>query len=151
MNAQDRSSIAASRVLAEDEQYEGRSMDAALDPAAAAIQAELDLQLWDIRLAGVLNIMDIARSHGEHRDWTSEHAAQIRAMMAIADAAVVGSEGGVVPQGFGRPIRTQLASAFLKASAARAQARTAPASVSGATTNGSGAEAANRNDAVKDS
>jgi hypothetical protein len=91
------------------------------DGVAAAIQAEMNLGLWDLRLASVLNIMDIARAHGNHRDWTTEHAAQIRALMAIADEVVAGSDAGVVPQGFGAPVRTQMA-AFVGRATARAQA-----------------------------
>lgn len=82
---------------------------------ADAVRAELDQGLWDIRLAAILNLMDIARAHGEQRDWTSTHAAQIRAMMTIADAAVVGDPSSIVPQGFGPPVRTQLGEAFLRA------------------------------------
>ena len=85
-----------------------------------AVQRELDQQLQDMRLAAVLNTLDVAKSHGEHRDWTSEHARQIRAMMAIADAAVLGDGAGVVPQGFGPPVRTQLALKVIQASEARA-------------------------------
>lgn len=81
-----------------------------------AIQAELDLQLWDIRFAATLNYMEIAKAHGEHRDWTASHAAQIRALMKISDAAVCDGEGEV-PQGFGAPVRTQLAAAFMRARA----------------------------------
>ena len=88
------------------------------DAMAHAIEIELNLRLWDVRLAAVLNTLEIARAHGAHEDWTSEHAAQIRAMMAIADQAVAG-EGGVVPQGFGAPVRTQMAAVVAKA---RAQA-----------------------------
>jgi hypothetical protein len=148
MDTQDKNPISPGRLFnAQDDQRE-RAVDGAFDPSAAAVQAELDLQLWDIRLAAVLNIMDIARSHGEHRDWTSEHAAQIRAMMAIADAAVAGGEGGVVPQGFGRPIRNQLTAAFLKANAARAQTRAATNGSSVAPNGAGDADAANRNDAA---
>jgi hypothetical protein len=92
----------------------------------SAVRAEIDLRLWDIRLAAVLNFLDIARSHGEHRDWTSDHAAQIRAAMAIGDAAVAGEGPGIIPQGFGAPVRTALALTFIKA-----QAKSAAAHVGG--------------------
>jgi hypothetical protein len=90
------------------------------DAGRDAVQRELDLRLWDMRLAAVLNTMEIARAHGEHRDWTSEHSSQIRAMMAIADDAVAGDGGaGVVPQGFGAPVRARLALTFIQAQARR--------------------------------
>jgi hypothetical protein len=82
-----------------------------------AVQETLDLELWDIRLASILNTLEIARTHGEHRDWTSAHSAQIRQMMSITDAAVLGEGDGVVPQGFGKPVRAQLSAAFVRAKA----------------------------------
>jgi hypothetical protein len=64
---------------------------------------------WDIRLAAVLNVLDIAKDHGGHRDWTNKHAEQIREMMAIGEAVVGGDSSAVVPSGFGDPVRVQSA------------------------------------------
>jgi hypothetical protein len=63
-------------------------------------------------------------------------------MMAIVDVAASGIGGGVIPQGFGPPVRTALAAALAKASteaAARLAAtanneESAPSAVEGAQT-----------------
>jgi hypothetical protein len=74
--------------------------------ALARHEAQL---FWDIRLAAVLNVLDIAKDHGGHRDWTNKHAEQIREMMAIGEAVVGGDSSAVVPSGFGEPVRVQSA------------------------------------------
>jgi hypothetical protein len=76
------------------------------DTANAAMQAEIDMQLWDMRLAAVLNTMAIAMYHGKIRDWTMEHSRQIRAMMAIVDETIVAGDSGTMPSGFGPVVRT---------------------------------------------
>lgn len=87
------------------------------DDIRGAVRAEADLRLWDMRLAAALNFLDIARAHGEHKDWTTDHSRQIRELMGIADAAVAGDGAGIIPQGFGPPMRTQFALTFIKAQA----------------------------------
>lgn len=108
---QDRSPIAAAH----------RVDAASIAAVESALRDDADMRLWDMRLAAVLNTMDIARAHGEHRDWTNEHARQIRQMLAIADSAVVGDENAIVPSGFGPVVRTQLALTFIKAQAKAAR------------------------------
>lgn len=137
MYEQDRDPVAASRRVSADEIDKIVSED---NGAQAAIQRELDLGLWDVRLAAILNTLDIARSHGEHRDWTQDHAAQIRAMMAIADQVVAGGEGQLVPQGFGPPVRAAVSLAFIRAKAAIDKIRAdSPASTANGHDNGAGA------------
>lgn len=83
--------------------------------AAQAMQNALDLQLWDVRLAAILNTMEISRAHGEHRDWTAGDAERIRAMLDIVNRTVVRDGDAVVPDGFGALIRSPIATALIKA------------------------------------
>ena len=39
----------------------------------SAVQAEIDLQLWDMRLAAILNTLAMSMEHAKQRDWTSDH------------------------------------------------------------------------------
>lgn len=128
MNDQDRSAVAAARRVSAAEAANAAvsaspiSEDVIEAAAIKAVQDNLDQSLWDIRLAAILNTMEIARAQGQHKDWTADHAAQIRAMMAIADQTVAGGGQSVVPQGFGPPIRTQIAAAFARAEVAKQRA-----------------------------
>lgn len=70
---------------------------------------------FDLRLAAALNFMEVARAQGGQRDWTDQHAAQIRAMMGIGDAVVAGDASAIVPSGFGEPVRTRQAEALRQA------------------------------------
>jgi hypothetical protein len=81
--------------------------------AMSAVQAELDMQLWDIRLAAILNTMEISRRHGEHRDWTAENAAQIRAMLGIVNKTVMRNGDAVLPDGFGPLINSPVAATII--------------------------------------
>jgi hypothetical protein len=80
----------------------------------AAEQASLDLKLWDIRLAAILNTLSLAMEHGQHRDWTHDHARQIREMLAIVDDAADDGAVGAIPPGFGPVVRTAHAAALVK-------------------------------------
>lgn len=68
----------------------------------------MEWRLFDIRFAAVLNLMDIAKDHGGHRDWTDRHAEQIRGMLTTSDRVVQGDSSAVVPSGFGEPVRTRM-------------------------------------------
>lgn len=91
--------------------------------AQEAIAQAMDMQLWDIRLAGILNVIDTAKDHGGHRDWSADHARQIRELLQITDAVVVGNEEAVVPSGFGPLVRTEHTAKMLKTMAAAQAAR----------------------------
>jgi hypothetical protein len=84
--------------------------------ARAAEQASLDLKLWDIRLAAILNTLSLAMEHGQHRDWTHDHARQIREILAIVDEATENGIGAI-PPGFGPIVRTSHAAALVKIAA----------------------------------
>ncbi len=71
----------------------------AAETRAAEIAAE-DLRRWDIRAAAAMNFLEIGKSHGGHQEWTTAHAAQFRALMAIGAAVAAGDPQGIVPQGF---------------------------------------------------
>ena len=88
----------------------------------AAEQASLDLKLWDIRLAAILNTLSLAMEHGQHRDFTHDHSRQIREMLAIVDDAADDGAVGAIPPGFGPVVRTAHAAALVKI-AARVNAR----------------------------
>lgn len=82
----------------------------------AAEQASLDLKLWDIRLAAILNTLSLAMEHGQHRDFTHDHSRQIREMLAILDEATENGVGAI-PPGFGPVARTAHATALVKIAA----------------------------------
>jgi hypothetical protein len=86
-------------------------------PAQKAMIESLAWQMFDLRLAAVLNMMDVARTQGDHRDWTDVHAAQIRHLMGVGDQIVAGDPSAIVPSGFGEPIRTKQTEALERAMA----------------------------------
>lgn len=100
---------AAARVDREDRD---RTVQAKM---AEALRVEHDWAIWRIRMAAVLNFVDIAKNQGGHRDWTDVHAKQIMDMMAIGNSVLVGDEAAIVPSGFGDPVRVQQSRALLEA------------------------------------
>jgi hypothetical protein len=97
---------------------ETESPSAPLSPQHQKMLDALSWTCWDLRLAAALNFLEVARAQGGQRDWTDQHAAQIRAMMGIGDAVVAGDASAIVPSGFGEPIRTRQADALRAALAA---------------------------------
>ena len=86
------------------------------------VSDDLDTSSFDVRLAAAINMIDIAKEQGGHREWTTEHARKLRALLAITGAVVVGENGaGNVPQGFGAPVRTYNAMLLDKAKAEQAK------------------------------
>jgi hypothetical protein len=102
---QDRSPVAAAR----------RATTA--ENGQSAIAAMVDLQLWDMRLSAILNTIAMAMEHAKQRDWSQDHARQIREMMAITDKVASGDGLGVIPAGFGPVARTAQAAALVQIAA----------------------------------
>ena len=79
LQTQDRDPIAATRRVSADDAKRAADDD---HGAATAIETELNLQLWDVRFAAVLNTMEIARAHGEHRDGQGPQVERVLADLA---------------------------------------------------------------------
>lgn len=89
--------------------------------AHEAVASAVDMKAWDVRLAAILNALDIAREHGARKEWTSGDSRAIRNMIATLDASVTGEGAGVIPSGFGAAVRTKYVAEIAAAGKAAAK------------------------------